>query len=137
MKVVKSIVDDNVILGIIIGLDDFEQGTNFYGSRAEAIQVATFKHDKGKLLRNHRHIKRVREISKTQEVLIVLEGSCEIRVFDIDDKQAFVGVLGRGDLFISYYGGAGYTVLSEDTYMVESKVGPYEVTNDDEDRVLI
>ena len=137
MEIIKSIVDNNITLGIVMGLGDFKEGVNFHGSKSEFIQVATFKRNRSFIGRNHRHIKRVREITKTQEVMVVLEGSCEIRVFDIDDKRVFVGILKRGDFFISYYGGFGYTVLSQEVSMVEAKVGPYEVTNDDEDRVLI
>jgi len=137
MRIIKSVVDENVVLAIIMGLNDFKEGVHFHGDKSEFIQVLTFKRKRDFVGRNHRHIKRPREITKTQEVLTVLEGSCEIRVFDVDDTHIFTGVLNRGDFSISYYGGTGYTVLSEETCMMEAKIGPYEVESDDEDRVLI
>lgn len=136
MKIIKSLIDDT-ILGIIIEIDEFEKGTKFHGDRKEPIQVATFKYDNGRILRNHRHIERTRIIDKTQEAIVVLRGSCEIRIFDIDDKEIFNSILKEGSLFISYYGGVGYTLLSDDTRMIEVKVGPYEVKSDNEDRVLL
>lgn len=134
---IRSLVITDLVLGEVITLEDFADGLDFHGDKKEAIQVVTFKYEKGHVLRNHRHIKRERLVEKTQEALIVLQGDCEVRVFDINDEQAFKSILKEKSMFISYYGGIGFTALSENTCMVEVKVGPYEVDSDDEDRVRL
>ena len=136
MQVIKSKIDESV-LGIILKIDDYCNPVKFYGSKLDFLQVATFNWDKNKVVKNHRHINRPRLATRTQEAIIVMSGSCELRVFDFDDILIFKDVLLEQNVFISYSGGLGFTCLEPDTKILEMKNGPYNVKTDDEDRILL
>jgi len=125
------------LLAVIERIDDIHSGLHFYGNNSNYIQVGAFRYPQGKLLRNHIHIPRPRFTPKTQEIMIVLRGRCEVRIFD--EQEAFVqaNFLESGDFIISLNGGIGFTILENDTIMIEVKNGPYDVEDDDEERRLI
>jgi len=127
----------NQLIAIIDNLDEVKDSLSFYGVREDDIQVGTFKYLKNKVMRDHRHIIRERTIKKTQEVLIVWKGKCATRVWDSEDNLIFKGIMKSGDFIIVYNGGVGYTTLVDNTIMLEVKLGPYNILNDDEDRELI
>lgn len=116
---------------------EFADGINFYADGKEPIQVASFKLNCGYILKPHRHIDRKRIVSKTQEVLVVLGGSVLITIFDDDNAPVEIKVLVAGDFAIIYNGGVSYKVLSDNAKLLEAKVGPYDITDDSEDRELI
>ena len=113
-------------------------GLSFYGGKEDAIQVGKFRYDKGKKLRDHRHIVRPRVVEKTQEILIVFKGSVKVTTYSQTGKEIVDEcLLLEGDYYISYYGGVGFDVLEDDTRMLEIKPGTYLVDNDDLERELL
>lgn len=129
---------DQTLLALAWKMTECRSGLSFLGERSAAIQVGTFRYQSGTVMRDHAHIERPRTIKKTQEALIVLQGSCAARIYG-KDLRSLAGelVLGPGDMLIVYDGGVGYTVEEDDTVMVEIKAGDYLVENDSEDRVLL
>lgn len=125
-------------LAIIDGVQNFDVGLAFYGTADDYIQVGRFRYDAGKVLRDHRHIARPRMVEKTQEILIVLRGGVQATTFAeegslvVDSRE-----LKEGDFFISYWGGVGFRVLTDDTRLIEIKPGPFNVNNDDDERELL
>lgn len=135
MEVIKY---DDQILAIIDNFRNFEKGLNFFGTPEDFIQIGRFRYKKGKELRNHIHKLRPRVADKTQEIMIVFQGSCEVRTYTpIERRLLSARVLGPGDFYISYNGGCGFTIQENDTIMMEVKNGPYNVKSDDEDRDLL
>lgn len=125
-------------LAIIDNVANFPPGLAFYGTADDFIQVGRFRYDEGKTLRDHRHITRTRTVDKTQEILIVLKGLVQATTFAeegalvVDSRD-----LKAGEFIISYWGGIGFRVLTDDTRLLEIKPGPFNVNNDDEERVLL
>ena len=133
-----DIVDSRgIVLCTILNFTEFTEGLSFLGRKSDSIQVANFRYNRGKILRDHKHIGRERTIYRTQEVMIVMKGACFARIFDTDDKLVEHKHLVAGDICISYRGGIGFDILQDDTYLIEVKSGDYLVNNDDEDRVRI
>ena len=85
----------------------------------------------------HMHPDRPREVTKTQEVLMILNGSLEVKFFDFDKKLIFEGVIKSGNVVVSYYGWHGFNVIEDDTVMLEVKVGSYMVSSWREDKILL
>jgi hypothetical protein len=134
----REIKFEGQVLAIIDSVANFKPGLSFYGTAKDFIQVGAFRYDKEKVLRDHRHIPRVRQVDKTQEILIVLRGAVEVRTFlPLGNKIVDVCELTAGEFYISYHGGVGFTVRSDDTRLLEIKPGPYDVKNDDEERELL
>lgn len=125
------------LLAIVDNVENFRDGLDFYGNIMDYIQVGAFRYDEGKILRHHRHIFRPKLANKTQEIMIVFKGSCEVRTLTDDGGLWDTHILKAGCFYISYWGGCGFTILEDDTIMMEIKNGPHDVNNDDEDRVLL
>jgi len=128
---------DSKKLAIIDKDDNFDFGLKFYGTKEDLIQVGAFRYNNGTKLRAHRHIDRERVITKTQEILIVLEGKAVVDIYDYDGSIAYTDTLSSGMFCIVYHGGVGYLVTNDNTKMLEVKLGDYCITNDSEDRELI
>ena len=137
MQVVKSIREPTLVIALKLSRLDYEDATTFYGSRDDFLQVATFCWPNGKIVADHQHIKRKRCVDKTQEIMFVIEGLCEVRVFDIDNVLIETLILEEKEAIISYWGGIGFTSLKKGTKILEVKNGPYDVKNDIEDRIFI
>lgn len=128
------------LVAIISNMYASPDNLKFYGGADKTLQLATFRYKKDRLMRDHKHIVRLREIEQTQEVVFVFKGSCEVRLSEKENdtkilihKQELI----PGDFCIIYNCYVGYTILEEDTILSEVKVGPYLVKSDDEDRVLL
>jgi len=134
----REIKYEGQVLAIVDSVANFKPGLMFYGTTADFVQVGAFRYDAGKVLRDHRHIPRTRQIDKTQEILIVMQGSVQVRTFLPTGKKVVdVRELSAGEFYISYHGGVGFTVLSNDTRLIEIKPGPFNAANDDEERELL
>jgi hypothetical protein len=124
------------LLAIIDNIEGVPPGLNFYGSPQDSIQVVSFRHPKGKILRNHRHIiHSTPDKMRAQEVFIVFKGSAKVRIFDDNDSFIRECLLIKGAYCIIYSGGSGYTILEDDTKILEVKSGPF--LGSELDRVLI
>lgn len=133
----KILYHGDTKLATIDSVMNTQHGLSFLGDREDFLQIGKFRYDSGHIMRDHAHIDRERISRRTQEILIVFKGSCQVRIFDLDDKVAHVDTLVAGDYIVYYHGGIGFTVLEKDTIMMEIKNGPYDVQLDDEDRRLI
>jgi hypothetical protein len=133
----EEIKHNDKLLAIIDNVNNFEEGLKFYGNVMDFIQIGAFRYNEGKKLRNHRHIFRPKLANKTQEIMIVFTGACEVETYTDDGVYWCKHTLGSGDFYISYWGGCGFKILEDNTIMMEIKNGPHDVNNDDEDRVLL
>jgi hypothetical protein len=126
-----------VVLAVVDNIYDVGKGLHFYGKPADYLQVGTFRYDRLRIMRDHRHLMQpTRKSEKTQEILIVFKGSIEARTYDIGGSEIVdMRILKAGDLYICYWGGCGFTVLEDDTIMLEAKNGPF--ISDDVERELI
>lgn len=132
-----NIIKDGITVAIIDSVASMPSGLHFLGSKENTIQVGTFLYQKNKVMRDHRHISNPRVVKKTEEVLIVFSGSCEVRLHGSQKELLYSGVLHAGDFCAVYDCGVGYTVLEDNTRMLEIKTGPYNFVSDDQDRILL
>jgi hypothetical protein len=133
----KIIKHDDCVLALIDSIHSIESGLSFIGNRLDPLQIGKFRYNNGHVMRDHAHIDRPRTGERTQEILIVFKGSCQVRISDFDDKVIHVETLFPGEYVVYYAGGIGFTVLEDDTIMMEIKNGPYDVENDEQERRLI
>jgi hypothetical protein len=133
----ERIEEGEKTLAIIDNVDNFKEGLFFYGSPLDYIQIGAFNYDEGKILNDHVHKFRPKLAHKTQEIMVVFSGAISVRTFGEDGELVSVHILKPGDFYISYWGGCGFTVLEDNTRMLEVKNGPHDVNNDDEDRILL
>lgn len=91
----------------------------------QALQVASFKLNLGKTFRPHRHIDKTVTHTITQESWVVIRGSVNAILYDIDDTVLDMVELYQGDCSITFFGGHNYECTSDDTIIYEFKTGPY------------
>jgi mannose-6-phosphate isomerase-like protein (cupin superfamily) len=109
----------------IIIRSDFEQsGIRFFTPPEFSQQLAYMKHEKGKIIEPHVHNEVIREVLRTQEVLIVKSGKIQVDLYNGENQYWRSFTLETGDLILLATGGHGFTML-EPTEMIEIKQGPY------------
>ena len=89
------------------------------------LQVRFLKTDLNKVFKAHKHLPQKRITELTQESLIVLQGSVEISIYDLDDSFLDKFILNPGDCVITLDGGHSIKILKENTFLYEHKNGPY------------
>jgi len=122
---VREIVKDGLLLARHIHPGEFRKGLAFYSEDQEFLQVGTWRYDQGQQLRAHIHNVVPREIDRTHEVVIVIQGAMAARIFDEERKLVETVTVRRGEMLILMNGGHDYTILEDDTRILEIKNGPF------------
>tara|TARA_B100000287_G_C20674248_1_gene794634 strand:+ start:4924 stop:5337 length:414 start_codon:yes stop_codon:yes gene_type:complete len=131
MKKIYSKVKPDTLLHIVNRVDEIEGRTDI-APENEFIQLATLKMEKGKTFRPHKHIwKAGEEECIAQESWVVIKGSVEVVMYDLDDTIIETPILYPGDCSMTFQGGHTYNILEEDTIVYEYKTGPYKGQEND------
>lgn len=140
MKKIYSKVEPNLVLHIIYRLEDFDNIDGFREEIVEPdnfIQCAALNMSEGKTFKPHKHI--VKEVTDydrvAQESWVVLEGSVRCTFYDVDDTIIAEPILMRGDASFTLHGGHTYTILEDDSRILEFKTGKY--TGQENDKIFI
>ena len=121
----REIIKDGLLLARHIRPGDFRKGLAFYSENEEYLQVGTWRYDGGHQLRAHIHNKVTRDITHTQEVVIVLSGKMAARIFDEQRQLVDTVTVCQGEILVLLNGGHDYTILEDDTRILEIKNGPF------------
>ncbi|TDJ82093.1 hypothetical protein [Campylobacter volucris] len=131
----KEIIKDGIVLAKYIKSDEWDKGLKFYSNDDEFLQVGTWNYDKNKELLAHTHNEVERKIYWTQEVLYIKKGSISAKIYDLNDLFLEEIIAKEGDILVLLRGGHGYTILEDDTKVLEIKNGPYVGANEDRRRL--
>jgi mannose-6-phosphate isomerase-like protein (cupin superfamily) len=89
------------------------------------LQVSARKYSNGFTVKPHSHLKLERHTSSTAESWVVMRGSVEALLFDVDDAPLGTVLLKEGDCMVFFNGGHGLHSGSEGAVVYEFKNGPY------------
>jgi hypothetical protein len=89
------------------------------------LQVSARKYSNGFTVNPHSHLKIDRHTARTGESWVVMRGSVEALLFDLDDTPLGSVVLHEGDCMVFLGGGHGLKAGSEGAVVYEFKNGPY------------
>ena len=106
-----------------------KKGISFFTPNDTNQQFGYMKHDKGHLIKPHKHKKRTTKIFYTTEVIILFKGSLRVDFYDQKQKYLFSKIIRKKDIIMLVYGGHGFKVLKK-IEMIEVKQGPYNITKD-------
>jgi hypothetical protein len=121
----RDIVKDGILFARHIIPGNFRQGLAFYSNDEEFLQVGTWRYNSGQQLRAHTHNIVSREVNRTHEVVVVLQGTMAARLFDEQQNYLETVTVQKGELLILMNGGHDYTILEDDTRILEIKNGPF------------
>ncbi len=125
---INSKIEPDRVIHVIWRKGDGEHGKmNFMIDENQCLQVAAgVKFLQGYTFSGaHKHLPNERITKKTQEAFIVIGGSVQIELFDLDNSLIMTEVLNAGDCYIYLDGGHALKILSEEAYFYEIKNGPY------------
>ena len=117
------------LLAIIIRETFRTPGIHFFTSPDLSQQLAYMHHPAGKRIEAHIHNPVSREVSLTQEVLLIRRGRLRVDFYDTGKRYLESHILGAGDVILLVSGGHGFEALDE-LEMIEVKQGPYVGDND-------
>jgi len=123
-KDIEIIKKGEETLAIIIPHNYYSEGTQFFTPEKFPQQVGFISKKKGEIIEAHTHCLIKREISLTQEVLIIRKGKIRVDFYDSEKRYFDSRILKPGDVILLTGGGHGYEAL-EDVEMAEIKQGPY------------
>jgi hypothetical protein len=136
MKKIYSKIQPEMLLHIIHRADDFQ--TIEKGGRRDIIdpeqflQLAAMNTVGGTTFKAHKHIwKDGEEKCIAQESWIVVRGSVQCILMDIDGTVLEEPIIKQGDCSVTLAGGHTYLILEDDTLVYEYKTGPYKGQEND------
>jgi mannose-6-phosphate isomerase-like protein (cupin superfamily) len=129
----SKIYPDQLLVSVITTATD-DLRTDAAGAE-EILQVSFLKLPQSKTIQPHRHLPVVRTTHGTNEAWIVISGTLQAQVFDIDASVVDTVVLGAGDCMVLYRGGHNFTALTDDALVYEIKNGPYYGSAVDSERI--
>ncbi len=120
-----EIIKDGLVLARHIKKEDIRSNLNFFSNDNEFIQVGTWNYEAGKVLDRHYHNVVKREIDRTFEVIIVIQGKIQADIYDLNNILVKSIEVNEGETLVQLNSGHGYKILKDDTLVVEVKNGPY------------
>ena len=121
---IKHIEYKGKTLAIIIRHDYSKDGVEFFTPNDFSQQLAYMKHPKGKRIDAHTHNVVPRDVSYTNEVLVIRQGNLRVDFYEDDQTYIESHIIEQGDIILLAFGGHGFECL-EEVEMIEIKQGPY------------
>lgn len=122
----REIIKDGKILARHILQEDIKPGLISFSNDNEFLQVVAWGHyEKGKYLQDHWHNEFERSATRTYEAVYVIKGAIEARIFDLDLVPVETFPVKQGEILILLESAHGYTILEDDTTVLEIKNGPF------------
>lgn len=121
---VEQITHSGQVLAILIPSTYQDDGIQFFTPSEYSQQLAYMHYGAGKEIAPHFHLPVLRQITLTQEVLIIRKGKVRVDFYDGNQSYVHSRILRTGDVLLLVSGGHGFEVL-EELEMIEVKQGPY------------
>lgn len=121
---VEEIRHEGHLLALILRAGFNEPGVRFFTPNEFSQQLAYMRHPAGKRIAAHYHNPVPRNVTYTQEVLVIRRGRLRVDFYTREAQYLESRVLGAGDTILLAAGGHGFEVLDE-IEMLEIKQGPY------------
>jgi hypothetical protein len=126
---IKEIHNGKTLLALLISGRFSKPGITFFTEGSLSQQLAFMQHPAGKTIVPHAHNIVQREVSSTQEVLMLRKGRLRVDFYGDDQNYLESHVMEAGDLILLIQGGHGFEAL-EEIEMFEVKQGPYAGDSD-------
>lgn len=126
---VEEISHDGILLALVISHSYRADGLSFFTTTDMPLQLGYMNHPQGHKIIPHVHNVVERQLSQTQEVLIIRSGRTRLDLYDRNKNFVCSRELSAGDIILLANGGHGLEMI-EPTEIVEVKNGPYDEKKD-------
>ena len=131
---IEKVIVDGILYAWIVRRDFNQPGVHFITPGTFSQQLGFMSHPAGYQIKAHVHREVQRDVSRTQEVLVIRKGRLRVDFYNgTSGKHLDSRTLEAGDVILLVGGGHGFEVL-EACEMIEVKQGPYM---GDEDKMLL
>ena len=124
-----NIIHNGEVFAMILPGDFRRPGISFFTPPHFSQQLAYIQHPDGYVIQPHIHQPIDRQVTFTNEVLLLRKGRMRVDFYDEDRNYLISHVLSAGDVILLVRGGHGFEVL-EAAEMIEVKQGPYAAERD-------
>ncbi len=121
---IETIIKENINFGFILRKNFCSEETAFITNKNLSLQFAYMKFDKGDHIKPHIHNQFKREISSTNEVLVIKKGALIVSFFNFEKVKIHTVHLYEGDIIFLQEGGHSFDFTLE-SEIYEIKNGPY------------
>ena len=128
---IEYIKCNEITLAIIIRNSFSTNDIKFFTPQNFSQQLGYMNRKKGYIIEPHVHNEISREITLTQEVLLLRSGKVRVDFYNDDKKYTESSILYPGDVILLANGGHGFAML-EESEIIEVKQGPYLEEKDKE-----
>jgi hypothetical protein len=126
MERVFSSGDGKLLLHVIMNTAAAASERVDLSTAEEFLQISVVPLAAGREIKPHRALSRpVGGEGPVQEAWIVMRGSIEVGLYDIDRTFLKSAVLTAGWILVTFRGGHSFKTLSDPTTLIECKIGPY------------
>lgn len=123
---IYSYIQPEKLLHMIIRRHDVPQGRADLVPREQFLQCAALRLEKGMTFKPHKHLwHRFNGDRLPQEAWVVIKGSVKVFYYDIDDTLLHTDIICEGEMSLTIEGGHNYEILSDNSFVLEFKTGPY------------
>ena len=113
------------LLATVFNIDRLDVPRYNAADEHEILQVSAIQLAQGRVVKPHQHLPAERNTVGTQESWILWQGRVQVKLYDLDQVLVKEFELGAGDCMVLYRGGHSFTVLDDNTKLIEIKNGPY------------
>ena len=113
------------LLATVFNIDRLDVPRYNAADEHEILQVSAIQLAQGRVVKPHQHLPAERNTVGTQESWILWQGRVQVKLYDLDQVLVKEFELGAGDCMVLYRGGHSFTVLDNNTKLIEIKNGPY------------
>jgi hypothetical protein len=126
MEKVFSSSDPGMLLHVIIDTAAVSSERVDLSPPEEFLQISVVPLAAGRALKPHRALPRsVGGEGPVQEAWIVVRGSIEVGLYDVDRAFLKSAILQAGWILLTFRGGHSFTTVDDQTTLIECKLGPY------------
>ena len=126
---IKKVVSNKRLIALIINKRFKSNGIKFFTNDNDPQQIGYMNRPKNYIVKPHKHLKVLRKINKTQEVLFIKQGKVKIDLYNNNGKFISNHILSSGDIIFLASGYHGLKMLKK-TEIIEVKQGPYSKKRD-------
>ena len=114
----------NENLALIVRGSYFPSGVEFVTPPELSQQLALMYRPTGDTIDSHTHLPVGRNVTGTQEVIIMRSGKLRLDLYEEDQRYISSVLLEQGDIALLVAGGHGFSVI-EEAFFLEVKQGPF------------